>query len=44
VVGVIMLAAGSASSRWLGGITGDVLGATTELCEAAALVAAVALT
>jgi adenosylcobinamide-GDP ribazoletransferase len=30
--------------RWLGGITGDVLGATAELSELAALVAAVALT
>ena len=30
--------------RWLGGITGDVLGATAELGELAALVAAVALT
>jgi len=30
--------------RWLGGITGDVLGSTAELAEVAALVAAVALT
>lgn len=30
--------------RWLGGVTGDVLGATAELAELAALVAAVALT
>ncbi|HWX08677.1 MAG TPA: adenosylcobinamide-GDP ribazoletransferase [Gaiellaceae bacterium] len=44
VVGVIAVVAGIWSLRRLGGITGDVLGATTELCEAAALVAAVALT
>lgn len=30
--------------RWLGGVTGDVLGASSELTEAAALVLAVALT
>jgi adenosylcobinamide-GDP ribazoletransferase len=30
--------------RWLGGVTGDALGATTELAETAALVVAVALT
>jgi adenosylcobinamide-GDP ribazoletransferase len=30
--------------RWLGGVTGDVLGASAELTEAAALVLAVALT
>jgi cobalamin synthase len=30
--------------RWLGGVTGDVLGASAELTEAAALVLAVTLT
>jgi adenosylcobinamide-GDP ribazoletransferase len=52
VHGAILLAAAVAlvvpaivvARRWLGGITGDVLGATTELAELAALVAAVALT
>jgi cobalamin synthase len=29
--------------RWLGGATGDCLGAATELCETAVLVVAVAL-
>jgi adenosylcobinamide-GDP ribazoletransferase len=32
-----------ASRRWLGGVTGDTLGASSELVEAAVLVAAVAL-
>ena len=44
VAAVVVVVAGVGSARWLGGITGDVLGATTELCEAAALIAAVALT
>jgi adenosylcobinamide-GDP ribazoletransferase len=50
--GVILLAAAFALSvaaiavvrPWLGGITGDVLGATAELSESAALIVAVALT
>ncbi|HJQ73907.1 MAG TPA: adenosylcobinamide-GDP ribazoletransferase [Gaiellaceae bacterium] len=36
--------AGVAAHRWLGGITGDILGASAELTEIAALVTAVALT
>jgi len=44
-VGAGMAAAvGLAAYRWLGGITGDILGAGAELTEIAALVAAVALT
>jgi adenosylcobinamide-GDP ribazoletransferase len=35
--------AGLAARRWLGGVTGDVLGAAAELAETAALVTAVAL-
>ena len=35
--------AGLVAHRWLGGVTGDVLGAAAELAEAAALVTAVAL-
>jgi adenosylcobinamide-GDP ribazoletransferase len=35
---------GPAVHRWLGGVTGDVLGASAEVTEAAALVLAVALT
>src|SRR5205814_1371132 len=44
VAAAVVLIVGVASRRGLGGITGDVLGAATELCESAALVAAVALT
>jgi cobalamin synthase len=48
--GAAMLAATAAATvllgvafrRWLGGVTGDTLGATTELCETLALVIAVA--
>ena len=32
-----------ACAEWIGGVTGDTLGATTQLAEAAALVALVAL-
>jgi len=39
----IALACGLAARRWLGGITGDVLGAAAELSETGALIAAVAL-
>jgi adenosylcobinamide-GDP ribazoletransferase len=35
---------GIAAKRWLGGVTGDVLGAAAELVEAAVLVTAVAVT
>jgi adenosylcobinamide-GDP ribazoletransferase len=40
----LSVAAIPVARRWLGGITGDVLGATAELSELAALVAAVAVT
>jgi adenosylcobinamide-GDP ribazoletransferase len=40
----VALCAGLAARRWLGGVTGDVLGAAAELTEVAALVAAVAVT
>jgi adenosylcobinamide-GDP ribazoletransferase len=40
---VVALAAGTWFRLWLGGATGDCLGATTELCEIAVLVVAVAL-
>jgi adenosylcobinamide-GDP ribazoletransferase len=40
----LSVAAIPVARRWLGGITGDVLGATAELSELAVLVAAVALT
>jgi adenosylcobinamide-GDP ribazoletransferase len=43
VVAGIVLACGVAAHRWLGGVTGDVLGAAVELSETAALIAAVAL-
>jgi adenosylcobinamide-GDP ribazoletransferase len=39
----VALGAGVAARRWLGGITGDVLGAAAELTELAALVVAVAV-
>jgi len=39
----VALAVGAAARRWLGGVTGDVLGAGAELTEIAALVAAVPL-
>jgi len=44
VAAAVVLAVGAASRRRFGGITGDLLGAATELCESAALVVAVALT
>jgi adenosylcobinamide-GDP ribazoletransferase len=40
---VVALVLGLAARHWLGGITGDVLGAAAELTEIASLVAAVAL-
>ena len=43
VVAGIALACGIAAHRWLGGVTGDVLGAAAELSETSALIAAVAL-
>jgi adenosylcobinamide-GDP ribazoletransferase len=43
VVGGVTAVAAMLSFRWLGGITGDVLGAAAELAETAALVVAVAL-
>lgn len=42
--GCVALALGLAYRRWLGGVTGDTLGAATELAETAALVVAVGLT
>jgi adenosylcobinamide-GDP ribazoletransferase len=42
--GGIVLIAGPAARRALGGVTGDVLGAAAELCEIGALVAAIAVT
>ena len=39
----VVLIAGVGAQRWLGGVTGDVLGATAEVAELAALVTAVAL-
>jgi adenosylcobinamide-GDP ribazoletransferase len=41
--GAIAAACGLASWRWLGGVTGDMLGATIQLTEMAALAALVAL-
>jgi len=43
VVAGVGLLSGLAARRWLGGVTGDVLGAASELAETGALVAAVAL-
>jgi adenosylcobinamide-GDP ribazoletransferase len=43
VVAGIALVCGLAARRWLGGVTGDVLGAAAELAETGALIAAVAL-
>jgi adenosylcobinamide-GDP ribazoletransferase len=43
VVAGVGLVSGLAARRWLGGVTGDVLGAASELAETGALVAAVAL-
>ncbi|HEY2071936.1 MAG TPA: adenosylcobinamide-GDP ribazoletransferase [Gaiellaceae bacterium] len=43
VVAGIGIACGVAARNWLGGVTGDVLGAAAELAETGALVAAVAL-
>lgn len=40
---IVVLSLGFAFSRWLGGVTGDLLGAAVELSETAALVVAVAL-
>ena len=39
----VALVVGVAARRWLGGVTGDVLGASAELAELAALVVAVAI-
>jgi adenosylcobinamide-GDP ribazoletransferase len=39
----VALVVGVAARRWLGGVTGDVLGASAELAELAALVVAVAV-
>jgi adenosylcobinamide-GDP ribazoletransferase len=44
VAGVTMLVCGLAAKAWLGGRTGDVLGASAELVELGCFVAAVALT
>jgi cobalamin 5'-phosphate synthase/cobalamin synthase len=43
VAGAVALALGLIYRRWLGGATGDCLGAATELCETAVLVVAAAL-
>jgi adenosylcobinamide-GDP ribazoletransferase len=43
VAGIVAAVAGLLAFRWLGGITGDILGAAAELAETAALVVAVAL-
>ena len=43
VVATVAVVAGVLAFRWLGGITGDILGAAAELAETAALVVAVAL-
>jgi len=43
VAAVVVVVVGVFSARWLGGVTGDVLGAAAELAETAALVVAVAL-
>jgi len=43
VVAAIAIACGLAARQWLGGVTGDVLGAAAELSETGVLVAAVAL-
>jgi adenosylcobinamide-GDP ribazoletransferase len=44
VAAVAAIVLGLAARAWLGGVTGDVLGASSEVTELAALVAAVALT
>lgn len=44
VAAVSVVVCGTTARAWLGGVTGDVLGACTELTELAALVTAVALT
>ena len=41
--GLVLLLGALSSQRWLGGVTGDLLGAAAELTEVTALVAAVAL-
>jgi adenosylcobinamide-GDP ribazoletransferase len=43
VAGAVALGSGLVWRRWLGGATGDCLGATTELCETILLLVAVAL-
>ena len=43
-VAAVAVVAYVAAGRWLGGVTGDVLGAAAELAELAALVVAVAVT
>jgi adenosylcobinamide-GDP ribazoletransferase len=42
-VAAVTVACGIGARRWLGGVTGDMLGATTELAELAGLVAGVAI-
>ena len=43
IVAGVAIASGVVAHRWLGGVTGDVLGAAAELAETGALIAAVAL-
>jgi cobalamin synthase len=43
-VAVVAAVAFVAARRWLGGVTGDVLGAAAELAELAALLVAVVVT
>src|SRR5258706_3670573 len=43
VVAAVAVVAGALAFRWLGGITGDILGAAVELAETTALVVAVAV-
>jgi adenosylcobinamide-GDP ribazoletransferase len=44
VAAALTVAAAVGARRWLGGVTGDVLGAAAELSEVAVLVTAVAVT
>ena len=43
VAAIVAVVTGGIWRRWLGGATGDTLGATTELCETIVLLVAVAL-